>query len=43
MNFDSMNLYNVDDLTPHPRNKEFFDDMTGERWEDFLESVMTSQ
>lgn len=42
MNFDSMNLYNVDDLTPHPRNKEFFDDMTGERWEDFLESVKTS-
>ena len=42
MNFDSMNLYNVDDLTPHPRNKEFFDDMTGERWEDFLKSVKTS-
>lgn len=42
MNFDSMNLYNVDDLTPHPRNKEFFDDMTGERWEDFLESIKTS-
>ena len=29
-------------LKPHPRNKEFFDDMSGDKWKEFLESVKTS-
>ena len=38
-----MQLININELTPHPRNTEFFDDMTGEKWEEFLESVMSRQ
>ena len=30
------------ELVPHPRNDEFFDDMSGEKWNEFLESVKTS-
>ena len=30
------------ELIPHPRNAEFFDDMDGQKWEDFLKSVRTS-
>lgn len=26
-------------LTKHPRNEEFFDDISGQRWEDFKESI----
>lgn len=37
-----MQFINVNDLKPHPRNTEFFDDMAGEKWEEFLESVRTS-
>ncbi len=33
---------NVDLLRPHPRNKEFFDDMEGDKWKDFVESIKTS-
>ena len=29
-------------LKPHPRNKEFFDDMSGDKWNEFLESIKTS-
>lgn len=29
-------------LYPHPRNSEFFDDITGEPWQEFLKSVETS-
>lgn len=29
-------------LHPHPRNSEFFDDITGEPWQEFLKSVKTS-
>ena len=29
-------------LHPHPRNSEFFDDITGEPWTEFLKSVETS-
>lgn len=29
-------------LHPHPRNSEFFDDITGEPWREFLKSVETS-
>lgn len=32
----------VDVLKPHPRNQEFFDDTTGEAWDDFLRSIRTS-
>lgn len=32
----------VKDLKPHPRNKEFFDDMSGDKWNEFLESIKTS-
>ena len=36
------NTINVNELTPHPRNEEFFDDIEGEKWQDFLKSVETS-
>lgn len=29
----------VSELSSHPRNTEFFDDMSGEKWKEFLESV----
>lgn len=34
-----MQQINVNELKPHPRNTEFFDDMTGEKWKEFLESI----
>ena len=34
-----MQQININDLKPHPRNNEFFDDMTGEKWKEFLESI----
>lgn len=37
-----MQEMNVKDLTPHPQNDYFFDDMEGEKWKEFLESVKTS-
>lgn len=37
-----MQQIKVSELRPHPRNNEFFDDMSGEKWEEFLESVRTS-
>ena len=37
-----MQQININELKPHPRNNEFFDDMTGEKWSEFLESVRTS-
>lgn len=37
-----MQQINVNELKPHPRNNEFFDDMTGENWDAFLESVKSS-
>lgn len=37
-----MQKMKVADLIPHSRNTEFFDDMSGEKWSDFLESVKTS-
>lgn len=37
-----MELMNPYDLKPHPRNGEFFDDMEGQKWKDFLQSVKTS-
>ena len=29
----------IEDLKPHPRNKEFFDDIYGDRWDDFKDSI----
>lgn len=37
-----MQQININELKPHPRNSEFFDDMTGEKWTEFLESIRTS-
>ena len=37
-----MQQININELKPHPRNNEFFDDMTGEKWSEFLESIRTS-
>ena len=37
-----MQLLAVNELIPHPRNKEFFDDVTGDAWEAILESIRTS-
>lgn len=37
-----MQQININELKPHPRNNEFFDDMTGEKWTEFLESIKTS-
>lgn len=34
-----MQQININELKPHPRNNEFFDDMSGEKWKEFLESV----
>ena len=32
-------MVNVDELKPHPRNEEFFDNLSGERWRDFKKSI----
>lgn len=37
-----MQLMKIEELKPHPRNSEFFDDMTGEKWQEFLKSIKTS-
>lgn len=37
-----MQLMKIEELIPHKRNSEFFDDMTGEKWQEFLESIKTS-
>ena len=36
-----MQQINVNELKPHPRNNEFFDDMSGEKWQEFLDSIKT--
>ena len=33
-------MIEIDKLKEHPRNKEFFDDIYGDRWEDFKQSVI---
>ena len=35
-----MQMIEVSKLKPHPRNKEFFDDITGDKWEDFKKSII---
>lgn len=37
-----MQEINISDLQPHPRNSEFFDDITGDAWNVFVESIKTS-
>lgn len=37
-----MQKYNPRELTKHPKNEFFFDDMDGQKWKEFLESVRTS-
>lgn len=37
-----MRLMDVDKLNPHPKNSYFFDDIEGEPWVAFLESIETS-
>lgn len=37
-----MQQININELKPHPRNNEFFDDVTGDAWEAFKESISTS-
>lgn len=37
-----MQQININELKPHPRNNEFFDDITGDSWNAFLESIKSS-
>jgi ParB family chromosome partitioning protein len=37
-----MQQISIDELKAHPRNNEFFDDMTGDAWDAFVESIKTS-
>ena len=37
-----MQQININELKSHPRNSEFFDDMTGDAWNAFKESISTS-
>ena len=37
-----MQSLKVKDLKPHPKNEYFFDDMTGQKYEEFRESIRTS-
>ena len=34
-----MQQININELKSHPRNNEFFDDITGDKWEELLESI----
>lgn len=37
-----MQIMKIEELKPHKRNSEFFDDMSGEKWTEFLDSIKTS-
>lgn len=37
-----MQQININELKSHPRNNEFFDDITGDSWKAFLESIESS-
>ncbi|MGH2331153.1 ParB N-terminal domain-containing protein [Thermoanaerobacter mathranii] len=37
-----MQMVDVNLLKEHPSNREFFDDIQGERWQEFVESIKTS-
>ena len=32
-----MQQININELKPHPRNNEFFDDISGEKWNELLD------
>lgn len=34
-----MQQININELKPHPRNNEFFDDIVGEKWNELLDSI----
>lgn len=34
-----MQQFNIEELKPHPRNTEFFDDLTGGKWDELLQSI----
>lgn len=34
-----MQQININELKAHPRNNEFFDDITGDKWEELLDSI----
>lgn len=34
-----MQQININELKPHPRNNEFFDDIIGDKWEELLDSI----
>ena len=36
-----MQSLKVKDLIPHPKNEYFFDDMTGQKYEEFRERIRT--
>ncbi len=37
-----MQKIKISELKPHPRNCEFFDDMSGAKWNEFIDSIKTS-
>ncbi len=37
-----MQKFNIDELKPHEKNNYFFDDISGDKWEEFLHSIKTS-
>ncbi|HHY79959.1 MAG TPA: ParB N-terminal domain-containing protein [Thermoanaerobacter sp.] len=37
-----MQMVDINLLKEHPRNRELFDDIQGERWQEFVESIKTS-
>lgn len=37
-----MQRMNISELTPHPQNSYFFDDITGDAWNEFVKSIETS-
>lgn len=34
-----MQQININELKPHPRNNEFFDDIVGEKWDELVDSI----
>lgn len=37
-----MQMIEISKLKPHPRNNEFFDDITGDNWSEFVKSISSS-
>ena len=34
-----INKIKTSELLPHPRNNDFFEDITGAKWDEFIESI----